>query len=410
MNDFKKLFPFFLRHEDIAYLDSANTSQILSKSLASINAFYKDYNFNIGRGSYSGSRYTEQLKEWAEIKAANFIEAEPYQIIFTTGATEGLNMIARSFRYFCKKSNKKIKLLTTKLEHASCIMPWIAFPKDLIEINYLKLNDDYTFNIEAFEKEMENNTPDIVLLSSMTNTTGEKRPLKEIGLLCEKYNTAFIVDHAQGAAHYQINVKECRIDFLCFSLHKMYGPKGLGVLYAKNPMFIKPYKLGGGMNKTFDENSFSLQDNNTRFYAGTENLEAIVGAIPVFDFFEENWDNIELLEQYYGTFLYKLLSKIPGIAIYSVPNSTILLFNMKNFEALDVMSYLDKKDIYIRAGNHCSKLTKDLFGLSTCRISLGIYNDTEDISAAYRVLNDMVRENLEKTVQENVNNKKELIN
>ena len=392
-NDFQKLFPYFEQNKKFTYLDSANTSQILGSCLSSMIKVYSNYNYNIGRASYSGARWTQQLKDWSLKVYADFIGTKPDNIILTTGATEGLNLIAYSYCSMLHKIKKKAVLLTTKLEHASAIMPWMVFGKNIVDIKYIDLKEDYTLSIENFNKAVEEYNPDIVLLSSMTNTTGEIRPIKEIGAITKEKHITFIVDHAQGAAHVPINVTECNIDFLVFSLHKMYGPKGIGVLYAKIPNFIRPMKVGGGMNKYFiPEGEFEFLDSNDKMYAGTENVPSAFAGTDAALTLSQSWDIIQMQDLYLGLFAHRLLSKLPKIKIYSNPQSPILLFNIDGFEALDVMNYLDKKNIFIRAGNHCSKLTKDLFGLSTCRVSLGIYNSEEDLMKLYKALKEMESE------------------
>ena len=173
----------------------------------------------------------------------------------------------------------------------------------------------------------------------------------------------------------------------------MYGPKGIGILYAKIPNFIRPMKVGGGMNKYFTpEGEFEFLDSNDKMYAGTENVPGAFAGTDAALTLGQSWDIIQMQDLYLGLFAHRLLSKLPKIKIYSNPQSPILLFNIDGFEALDVMDYLDKKNIFIRAGNHCSKLTKDLFGLSTCRVSLGIYNSEEDLMKLYKALKEMESE------------------
>ena len=388
--DFRGMFPFFEKTEDITYLDNANTSQILGSSLSCLIKTYWHANYNIGRGSYKGTRIATALKKTASEVYADFIGTKPENIIYTTGATEGLNIIAYSYCAWLRRCKKRAVLLTTKLEHASAIMPWMAFGKNIIDIKYIKLTENYELTLENLKKAIDEYNPSILLLASMTNTTGEKRPLKEIGQIAKKEGIAFVVDHAQGAAHFPINVEECNIDFMAFSLHKMYGPKGVGVLYAHKTAFLKPMKLGGGMNKYFLPNGeFEIMEGNEKFYAGTENIPSVFAGTESAIFLQENWKNIKKQDLYLGLFAHKLLSKLPKIKIYSNPQSPILLFNMDGFEALDVMEFLDKKNIYIRSGNHCAKLTGDLFGLSTCRVSLGIYNTEEDIIKLYNALKEM---------------------
>lgn len=394
MNDMRQYFPYFEHNKDITYLDNANTTQILGACLSSYIKYYYDYNYNIGRASYTGARNSQTMKDWALEVAAYFFCTKPENIIFTSGATEGLNMIAASFTRLSKKLKRPLVLLTTELEHASAMLPWMAFHKNII-IKYIPLTEDYRFTMDNFKKAINNTNPDIVLVSSMTNTTGEIRPLKEIGEITKEKGVVFVVDHAQGGAHVPINVEDYNIDFLSCSLHKMYGPKSIGILYAKRPNFLQPIRFGGGMNKWFTKDKqFEIQDTNEKFHAGTENVPEDFASIQALTFIAKNWQEIKNHDIYLGTYLYKLLSRLPKIKIYSIPNSSICLFNIDGFEALDVMNYLDKKNIYIRAGNHCSKLTGDLFGLATCRVSLGIYNTEEDLIKLYKALKEMIGDKL----------------
>lgn len=389
-NDFQKLFPFFENNKGVVYLDNANTSQILGACLTSLIDTYQYANYNIGRSSYKGARIATALKREATKIYADFIGTKPENIIFTTGATEGLNLVAYSYCNMLRKTKKKAVLLTTKLEHASALMPWMAFGKNIIDIHFINLTEEYELTLENIKKATFECQPDILLLSSMTNTTGEIRPLEEIGQFAKENGITFVVDHAQGAAHFPVDVEKCNIDFMSFSLHKMYGPKGVGVLYARMPNFIRPMKVGGGMNKYFTpEGEYELLDNNEKMYAGTENVPSIFAGTESALFLKENWDKMMKQDLYLGLFAHRLLSKLPKIKIYSNPQSPILLFNIDGFEASDVMEYLDKKNIYIRAGNHCVKLTQDLFGLATCRVSLGIYNTEEDLVKLYEALKEI---------------------
>lgn len=393
MEEIRKKFPFFQYNKDIVYLDNANTSQIYGPCLSQINKIYCETNYNIGRSGYEGARKAQTLKEDSQKIFADFIGALPEQIIFTTGATEGLNLIAYSL---CKKAieqNRKLTILTTELEHASALMPWMAFGQNNIQLHYLKLQDDFSLpDADEIKATIEKIKPDILLLSSMTNTTGEYRNIKEIGEIAQTHNVLFIVDHAQGAAHLQIDVRECHIDYLAFSTHKMYGPKGVGILYAKNPDTIVPIKYGGGMNKFYEyDGNYELADGLSRMYAGTENVPNIRAAAECVNFLKSQWTSISSKEIYLGLFAYQLLSKLPGVTIYSKNTSPIILFKIEGYESSDIMDFLSEKNIYIRAGNHCAKLTKSLFGLSTCRVSIGIYNTEDDIYKLYSSLKEMLK-------------------
>ena len=390
MNDMKAYFPYFEYNKDITYLDSANTSQILGSCLSSYIKYHYMCNYNVGRGSYLGAKQAQQIKDWAIDSAARFINAPSESIFYTTGATESLNIITYSFCRLAKQMKKKLVLLTTRLEHASAILPWMVLGKNCIDIKYIDTKEDYSIDVECVSKAIEEHNPDILLLASITNTTGEIRPIKEIGELTKEKKITFIVDHAQGAAHLPINVEECNIDFLAFSLHKMYGPKGVGVLYARSPKFIKPIKFGGGMNKYFeDTGDYDFLDTNDRMAAGTENVPAMYASIDAFEFLFQNWDEVKMHDFYLSNYAHKLLARLPHIKLYSKPNSSIILFNIGDLEPLDVMEYLSKKKIYIRGGNHCAKMTKDLFGLATCRASIGIYTTEQDIENLYKALKQL---------------------
>lgn len=387
MKDMRELFPFFEHNKNITYLDNANTTQILGSCLSSYIKYYYNFNYNIGRASYTGARMAQQIKDWALASAGKFLGTEASNIIFTSGATEGLNLVAYSICNTLKQEHKRATLLTTELEHASAILPWMAFGKNVIDIQFIKMTDDYCLTVDNLKAAISKYKPDILLLASMTNTTSEVRPLKEIGKVAKEHDIIFVVDHAQGAAHVPISVDEYNIDYLSCSLHKMYGPKGLGILYARHPETLRPMRLGGGMNQWFEKDgTFEIQEGNERFAAGTEDVPVYCAAMEAIDFVMSNWEQIKIHDVYLGTFAYGLLSRVPGVEIYSKKGSPIVLFNVKDKEALDVMEQLDNDNIYIRAGNHCSKLTKDLFGLSTCRVSLGIYNTEEDLMRLYKAL------------------------
>lgn len=387
MNDYRALFPYFGNNPFTTYLDSANTSQILGETLEALNAFYLFHNYNAGRAGYAGARFVDELKAQATKKAAEFIGATEEQVVFTTGATESLNMIAYSLCDWLETYDLYYTLITTELEHASALLPWMMSPR--ITIEYAKLNNDYTLDMEALRTQVKNNPlPCIVLVASMTNTTGEIRPLKEIGELCAETGSIFVVDHAQGAAHFPVNVEDCHIDFMGFSLHKMYGPKGVGVLFAKHLPIIETFKYGGGMNESYNK-AGKIIPSKDRLYAGTIDMPGIYASIHSFDFLMDNWAKVQKIEKYLSIYAFKLLSRIDGINILSKPESPILLFKIENIEALDIMYELSERDICIRAGNHCSKLTP--FGLSTCRVSLGAYNTPQEIENLYHALLGVTR-------------------
>lgn len=389
----REQFPFFEENSDICYFDNANTTQILGPSLSSMIKYYYNYNYNYGRAAYEGVKRNEKMLDISYEVFAKFLNTKKENLIFTSGTTESMNIIANSLcqKLFMQKRDKKAILLTTELEHASSVLPFMVLGKKYIDIKYIPLDEKYSFSLETLEQEIIKHRPDFLLLSSMTNTTGEIRDIESIGTLAKNYNIIFIVDHAQGASHFLIDTEKSNIDYLAFSMHKAYGPKGVGILFAKNLNEIIPTKFGGGMNEIFDtDGKYSFLKDKDRLWAGTQNLPGIFASLNSINFLYNNIIDIRKRETFLGAYCYRLLSTIPGIKLYSAFPSPIILFNIEGYESFEIMNFLNKNNIYIRAGNHCSKLTKDLFGLSTCRISLSIYNTEEEINKLYKILKQMV--------------------
>ena len=249
--DFKKDFPML--NKSIIYFDNCATTLKPKSVINEVSNYYENYSANAHRGDYDISRIVDDKLLEVRQKTADFIGAETSsEIIFTSGATESLNMVIKGFFKDYLKTGDEV--LTTKAEHASLILPWFdVVKKNGAVINYIDLEDDLTVTMENVKKAITKKTK-VISLAHITNVIGDVRPIKEICNYAHKLGIIVLVDGAQSVPHEKIDVKDMDIDFLTFSAHKMLGPTGVGVLYGKEKYLkqVKPIIEGGGMNAFFD--------------------------------------------------------------------------------------------------------------------------------------------------------------
>ena len=382
---------FKLLENNLIYFDNGATTLKPKVVRDAINDYYDKYSANAHRGDYKISAIVDSLYEGTREKVANFINAkEPSEIVFTSGTTNGMNMIV--FGFFKKYLNEGDEVLITLSEHASNIIPWFILQKEIgIKVKYIELNDKHEVEINNVRNAITNKTK-VISLAYITNVIGDERPIKEISKLAHDNNILMVVDAAQGAPHKKINVQEDDIDFMAFSGHKMYGPTGIGVLYGKFDLLDKmiPMNYGGGMNAMFTKDGYvELREIPTRLEGGTPNIEGVIGLGEAVTYLENiGIDKINEYEKNLRKYLIDELSKLDFIEIYNKDNdSNIVAFNIKGVFAQDTAVYLDKYNICVRAGNHCAKILNNVFNINnTVRISLSFYNNKEEIDLLINVL------------------------
>ena len=382
---------FKLLENNLIYFDNGTTTLKPKVVRDAINDYYDKYSANAHRGDYKISAIVDSLYEGTRKKVANFINAkEPSEIVFTSGTTNGMNMIV--FGFFKKYLNEGDEVLITLSEHASNIIPWFILQKEIgIKVKYIELNDKHEVEINNVRNAITNKTK-VISLAYITNVIGDERPIKEISKLAHDNNILMVVDAAQGAPHKKINVQEDDIDFMAFSGHKMYGPTGIGVLYGKFDLLDKmiPMNYGGGMNAMFTKDGYvELREIPTRLEGGTPNIEGVIGLGEAVTYLENiGIDKINEYEKNLRKYLIDELSKLDFIEIYNKDNdSNIVAFNIKGVFAQDTAVYLDKYNICVRAGNHCAKILNNVFNINnTVRISLSFYNNKEEIDLLINVL------------------------
>ena len=389
--DFKGDFPML--NKDIIYFDNGATTFKPNSVIDAMDDYYKNYTANAHRGDYGISLKVDMAYEDVRDKVKDFIGAEDREeIIFTSGTTDSLNMIANGF--FKNLLEAGDEILLTTAEHASNVLPWFKLANEIgVVVNYIPLDSTFHVTLESVKRSITPKTK-VISLAEITNVIGDVRPIKEICEFAHKNNIFVVCDGAQSVPHKKTNVKEMDVDFLAFSAHKMCGPTGVGVLYGKKELLeeLIPTNFGGGMNESFDSPSeIFLKELPTRLEAGTPNIAGVIGLGAAIDYLNQiGMDNISLKETELKKYLISKLDKIKHIDIVNgEAESGIVAFNVDGVFPQDVAVYLDKYNVCVRAGNHCAKILKNALGVkNTVRASLYFYNTKEEIDDFVELLKD----------------------
>ena len=373
------------------YFDNGATTFKPKCVLDSIKDYYTKYTANAHRGDYDFSLIVDEKYENTRSLVKDFINAKKAkEIIFTSGATMSLNQII--FGYFKNYLKKDDEVLITKAEHASNILPWFELENtNQIKVNYIPLNENHILELETLKESITNHTK-VISIAHITNVVGDIRPIREIIKYAHERNILVVVDGAQSVPHLKIDVQDLDIDFLAFSAHKMLGPTGVGIMYAKEEFLnnMTPLAFGGGMNASFvSDGTRQYKDIPYLFEAGTQNIEGVIAFGEAISYLNKiGMDKIENYEKNLKEYALKRLKEIDNIIIYNEnTESGIIAFNYKDVFAQDLAVYLNKYKICVRAGNHCAKILKDEIGIkNTCRLSFYLYNTYEEIDKLIEVL------------------------
>ena len=270
---------FPMLKEDLIYLDNGATTLKPKCVIDKITEYYERYSANAHRGDYDISFKVDQEYEKAREIVRNFINARyREEVVFTSGSTESLNMIANGF--FGKYLEAGDEVILSQSEHASNVLPWFRLSKEKgVVIRYIPLDESHYVTLDNLKKVVTPNTK-VIALASITNVIGDERPMKEICEFAHQNNIFVVMDGAQSVPHRKTDVQDLDVDFLAFSGHKMCGPTGIGVLYGKKELLeeMEPQNLGGGMNESFDSpNEVYLKELPTRLEAGTPNIAGALG-------------------------------------------------------------------------------------------------------------------------------------
>ncbi|MBA1340252.1 MAG: cysteine desulfurase / selenocysteine lyase [Pelagibacterales bacterium] len=388
--DIKKIkseFPIFnqkINNKPLIYLDSANSSQKPKSVIDRISKFYETEYSNIGRSVHSlAVKATNRFEETRD-KVKNYINAKHREeIIFTKGATEAINLIAAT--YGEKFINKGDEILITELEHHSNYVPWnFLREKKGAVIKFVPVNKNGEIEIDEVKKHISIKTK-IIAITHLSNVTGAIVPIKKIVDLAQTKKIPVLVDGTQAAPHLEIDMQLLGCDFYAISCHKMYGPNGLGILFAKKKWLdiLPPYQGGGGMIDEVKKDSITYAESPTKFEPGTLQTAEVVGFSESINFIQrigiKNILNHENTIMEYGL---EKLKKNNSINIIGNPKEkgSVICFTIKGIHPHDIATILDDDGVAIRAGHHCCQILHDKLGVpATARASLGVYNTKEDI-------------------------------
>lgn len=381
-------FPMFrnktqMQGHDLVFLDNASTTFKPDSVINAVNQYLNNETSNSHRGDYDLCYNADKRIAEARQTVAKFINANEDEVVFTSGTSMSINLVA--YGYAMKYLTKDDEILLTEAEHASNVLPWFKVSEITgCKISYIPLTKEGRLTLENVKKSIGTATK-IISIAQVTNVLGYITDVKSIAKLAHENNILLMCDGAQSVPHMKIDVKDLDVDFLTFSGHKMCGPTGIGVLYGKYELLDKmdPVFVGGGMNaKFFMNGEVKYLNPPTKFEAGTLNIEGIYGLEAAVHYIENlGLDNIRKYEEDLRKYLISRLEEVPNIVIYNKEaESGIVTFNIKGVFAQDEATYLNSKGIACRSGQHCAKILNDfLKEVATVRCSLYFYNTKEEI-------------------------------
>ena len=369
----------------LVYFDNGATSQKPQVVIDSIVDYYSRYNANIHRGVHTLSQLATDAYEQARIKIQKHFNAkQPFEIIFTSGTTESINLIANGFASLLEKGDE---IMISALEHHSNIVPWQMLCEHTGAILKVIPMDVYGELIMSAYDELLSNKTKLVCCNHISNALGTLNPIEEIIKKAHAVGAAVLIDGAQSCPHIKPDVQALDVDFYITSAHKMCGPTGVGMLYGKEEWLRKlpPYKGGGEMIATVTFEKTTYADLPHKFEAGTPNICGGIAFGAAIDYMNEiGFDNIakheyELLV--YGT---QKLQEIEGVTIYGPTDlnkkTSVISFNIENIHSYDIGTIIDKLGIAVRTGQHCAQPIMDFYKISgTIRASFAFYNTKEEI-------------------------------
>ncbi len=395
----RRQFPLFnqkIEGHPPVYLDTAATSQKPQCVLDAITNFYSTTNANINRGVHPLAEAATVAYDKARSTVSKFIGAKhAHEVIFTRNTTESMNLIARSWGEVNLKKGDAIVL--TAMEHHSNIVPWLQLKeKTGCAVEWISVTPEGELNQAEIKKIFEKGKVKLVSITGLSNVLGCKTPLQEMIKLAHEHGAKVCVDAAQLIVHEAVDVKTLDCDFLAFSGHKLYGPMGIGVLYAKQELLKgMPAFLGGGdMIATVTKSGFTSAELPRKFEAGTPSVADAVGLAAAIDWLSTL--NRTAIERHESSLLKQAideLKKIPGIRIFGPSEPTgCVSFTIDGVHPHDLTEVLGRQGICLRAGHHCTQVLHDALGVNaTARLSVGLYNTTDDIDMFLHATTDAIK-------------------
>jgi len=388
----KKDFPIF-NNSDLVYLDNAATTHKPQSVLNAVDRLYTEANANVHRALYSlGSESTERFEN-SRTKVADFINSNSAkEIIFTSGTTESINLLARSLG---NTLNPGDEILISEMEHHSNIVPWqLTAERTGTTLNYIPVTETGELDLSEPEHYFKPNTK-IVSITHISNVLGTINPVKKLAEMAHDMGALFIVDGAQGVPHLQVNVQDLGCDFYAFSGHKMLGPTGIGALWGKTELLneMDPFMGGGEMIETVTMESSTWNEIPYKFEAGTPNFAQAVGLGAAVDYLKTiGMSTIAEHEKTLTAYALNKINQIEGIRIHGSADERagVISFNVDGIHPHDLAQFLNEDNIALRVGHHCAQpLLSTLGETATARLSFYIYNDQSDVDKFYNSLTNI---------------------
>ena len=386
VHEIRKDFPILNRKingKSLVYFDNAATAQTPKQVIDVIVDYYSLYNANIHRGVHQLSQEaTDKYEESRQTIKKHFNAKHAHEIIFTSGTTHSINLVASGFRSILKKNDV---VLVSALEHHSNIVPWqMLCEKTGALLKVIPMTQEGELDMDEFETLLKLK-PKLIFTNHISNALGTINPIKKIITKAHSVGAAVLVDGAQACPHIKPDVQELDVDFYVTSAHKMCGPTGVGMLYAKEEWLKKlpPYQGGGEMisEVTFDKTTYA--DLPHKFEAGTPNICGGIAFGAAVDYMNSiGFEHIAAYENELLAYATTKLLEIEGLKIYGTSSNktSVISFNIEGVHAYDLGTIIDKLGIAIRTGQHCAQPIMDFYGISgTARASFAFYNTKEEI-------------------------------
>lgn len=377
----------------LVYLDSGATSQKPQRVIDAITRYYREENANVHRGVYGLSERATEKYEGAREKVRVFLNAKSTkEIVFVRGTTEAINLVAHS--WVSENLTEGDEVIVTEMEHHSNIVPWQLLRDKLgIRLTVLRMNQRGEVCLNALKGLVSEKTK-MVSVTHMSNALGTINPVKEMAEIAHSVGAKIMVDGAQATPHMQVDVQDLDCDFYAFSGHKMYGPTGIGVLYAKEALLEKmaPYQGGGDMiySVSFDKTEYNVLP--YKFEAGTPNISGAIGLAAAIDFLNEvGLANIAQHEDSLLKYATEQLSQIDNLRIIGQAENKggVVSFVLDGVHPHDMATLMDQDGIAVRASHHCAMPVMQHFNVpATIRASFGAYNNFEDVDRLIASINE----------------------
>lgn len=381
-------FPILNRRingKPLVYLDSAATSQKPAVVIDTMDDYYRRYNANPHRGVYAISEEATAAYESARQRVATFINAaSPKEVIFTRNTTEAINLVRYSWGRANIKANDRI--LLTEMEHHSNLVPWQLLAQEVgARLDFLCIDDDGLLLLDQLERMLDGVR--LLAITHQSNTLGTINPIKAIAAVAHRAGALVLVDGAQAVPHMAVDVQDLGVDFYAFSGHKMCGPTGVGVLWARRALLeaMPPFLGGGDMIKRVKLTEASWNDLPWKFEAGTPSVAEGIGLGAAVDYLSRfGMDAVRAHERTLVDYAMEKLQEVPGITLYGPRDSELhggaVSFTLPNIHPHDLATLVDREGIAVRAGHHCTQPLMDRLGVAaTTRASFYIYNRADEV-------------------------------